>query len=178
MTLPTSAVTASAVPTSGVSTSGVTTSGAPEAPTPLIVAWQGALAAEHAAVYGYAEIGPLVQGADVALARRYEAVHRDIRDSTSAALVAVGSVPVASLGTYPLPVALSSATSAQRWALELEEQCASAWRFLLAAAAASVSANVSVRTIATQALTDSAIRSMRWRVQVTPTTPTVAFPGI
>jgi hypothetical protein len=154
------------------------TSGAAVAPTALVSAWQGALAAEHAAVYGYAELGPLVQDGDVALARRYEAGHRDVRDTTSAALVGAGVVPVASLGTYPLPFAVTSAASAQRWAMVLEEQCAAAWRFLLATAASSVSANVSIRTVAAKALTDSAIRAMRWRVQLTPGTPTVAFPGI
>jgi hypothetical protein len=142
----------------------------------LLAAWQAALAAEHAAVGGYDVIGPrLADAAQVTLARDSQQAHRERRDATSAQLTAAGQSPVPAAADYPLPFAVTGPLTAQRFAISLESACAGAWRYLISVTDASLR---SVRADAQQALTDSALRAMRWRRLVAPTEPTVPFPGI
>ncbi|HEY3090452.1 MAG TPA: ferritin-like domain-containing protein [Jatrophihabitantaceae bacterium] len=142
----------------------------------LLAAWQAALAAEHAAVAGYDVIGPrLADAAQVTLARDSQQAHRELRDATSAQLTAAGQSPVPAAADYPLPFAVTGPLNAQRFAISLESACAVAWRYLISVTDASLR---SVRADAQQALTDSALRAMRWRRLVAPTEPTVPFPGI
>jgi Domain of unknown function (DUF4439) len=144
--------------------------------TTVAAAWQAALASEHAAVAGYDVLGPrLADAAQVSLARDSQQAHRALRDATSARLIAAGQSPVAAASDYPLPFAVSDPVTAQRFAISLESACAAAWRYLISVVAAS---SRSARADAQQALTDSAVRAMRWRRLVAPTKATVAFPGI
>lgn len=160
-------------------TSPAPSSSAPDA-NAVVAAWQRGLAAEHAAVYAYAQLGPDLARADQALARAYESDHRAARDAAAAAIAAAGADPVASQPYYPPPFPLSDAAAAQRWALQLEEAGASAWRYLVAAAvAAPGDPNAGAARAAGQAnLTACAVRALRWRVRVSPGQPTVPFPGI
>lgn len=144
--------------------------------TTVVSAWQAALAAEHAAVAGYDVLGPrLADPAQVSLARDSQQAHRGLRDATSARLIAAGRSPVPAEADYALPFAVTDPVTAQRFAIGLESACAAAWRYLVSVAAPS---SRSVRADAQQALTDSAVRAMRWRRLVAPTKATVAFPGI
>lgn len=139
-------------------------------------AWQAALAAEHAAVAGYDVLGPhLTDPAQVNLARDSQQAHRELRDATSARLVAAGQSPVPAAADYPLPFAVTDPATAQRFAISLESTCAAAWRYLISVTDAS---SRSARADAQQALTDSAVRAMRWRRIVAPAHATVAFPGV
>jgi Domain of unknown function (DUF4439) len=142
----------------------------------VFTAWQAALAAEHAAVAGYDVVGPrLTDPAQIDLARDSQQAHRDLRDATSARLSAAGQAPVPAAADYPLPFAVIDPVSAQRFAISLESACAAAWRYLISVTGAS---SRSLRADAQHALTDSAVRAMRWRRLVDPTKATVAFPGI
>ena len=142
----------------------------------VLDAWQAALAAEHAAIAGYDVLGPrLADASQVTLARDSQQAHRELRDAASARLIAPGQSPVPAAADYPLPFPVTDPAAAQRFAIKLESACAAAWRYLISVADAS---SRSVRTDAQQALTDSALRAMRWRRLVTPTRATVAFPGI
>lgn len=141
-----------------------------------VAAWQAALAAEHAAVAGYDVLGPrLADPAQLSLARDSQQAHRVLRDNTSAQLVEAGQSPVPAAADYPLPFAVTDPASARHFAISLESACAAAWRYLISVTGTS---SASLRADAQQALTDSAVRAMRWRRLVAPTKPTVPFPGI
>ncbi|MDQ6938205.1 MAG: ferritin-like domain-containing protein [Actinomycetota bacterium] len=181
-------ITASAIdtgpPLAGAgSRSGPTGPASPATLSPAVLAaWQAALRAEHAGVFGYGLLGPRLGAADVALARVCEAAHRARRDTTETAMVAAGVTPSPSDADYPLPFALDSVASAQRLALRLEDAAAAAWRYLIAAAAtadgATAGATSALRAGALVGLADSAVRSMRWRERIDPLRPTEPFPGI
>ncbi len=95
--------------------------GAPAGPTQMtgmtpaaISTLQAALAAEHAAVYGYG-----VAGAHLSGPRQQEALaawnaHRARRDQLAAMLSAQGAVPVAAAAAYKLPFPVTSATGRSR----------------------------------------------------------------
>ncbi|MCW2526947.1 MAG: hypothetical protein JWM76_1807 [Pseudonocardiales bacterium] len=151
---------------------------APSIPAEVLSVWQAALAAEHAAIFGYGALGPRLGPVDTDLARADEAAHRLLRGSTARALTSAGADPVASRGDYPLPFAIDSGLAARRLALRLESACASAWRYLLANAATETGSLPSLRAAAQTALTASAVRAMKWRALIDPSTPTEAFPGI
>lgn len=141
----------------------------------VLAAWQAALAAEHAAIAGYDVLGPqLVEPSQVSLARDSQQAHRELRDATSARLIAAGQSPVPAAADYPLPFAVTDPGSAQHFAISLESACAAAWRYLISVTAAS---SRSARADAQQALTDSAVREVRWRRILAPANATVAFPG-
>jgi hypothetical protein len=135
-------------------------------------AWQAALAAEHAAVYGYGAVGAHVRGtarADVVAA---ETAHRGRRDALSTRLGSAGLTPAAAAPAYTLPFRVVDAPAAFRLAVELEEGTARAWRAAVAALEGSD------RHVAAAALGDCAVRAARWRHLSAPATPaTVAFPG-
>lgn len=142
----------------------------------VVAAWQGALAAEHAAVAGYDVIGPrLTDPSQVSLAHDSQQAHRELRDATSARLLASAQSPVPAAANYPLPFAVTDPVSAQHFAVSLESACAAAWRYLISVADGS---SRMLRADALRALTDSALRAMRWRRFVNPAKPTVPFPGI
>ncbi len=153
--------------------------------SPLVDAWQQALAAEHAAVFGYATLGPYL-GADAELGQACTQAHEALRDQTTAALLRAGQTPVSTRADYPLPLPLRAGADTQRFALQLEEAGASAWRFLLARAAGppdvtaglSAAALGAVRTSAQTALVATAVRAVQWRRLVSPGSPSVPFPGI
>ncbi len=144
----------------------------------LLDAWQGALAAEHEAVFGYGVLGPRLPADRRAAARRDQAAHAAARDHTDAALRAAHRSPVAALVDYPALYPVADVAAAQRLAVRLEEHCAAAWRYLyLRAASTDTSQAGSLRTDAQGALSASAVRAARWRLLVTPSAATVAFPG-
>lgn len=174
----------------------MTTPGQP----PVVQALQRVLAAQHAAVYAYPVIGVALRDAgQVARARQLEAGHRDTRDALLAQLAARGVTPVPAEASYAPPQPVTGPADAQRWALEVEQACAGAYRYLLVApvldtngpsrAAAGASAggpagaapageDAAVRKQALAGLNAAARDATGWRMLLSPTAPTVPFPGL
>jgi hypothetical protein len=145
---------------------------------PVLAAWQAALAAEHAAVFGYGTLGPRLPATDQALARASERAHRAIRDAVATAITGIGATPVTSAPDYPLPFPVTTAARARAYAARLEGDAASAWRYLIATAATGPGVDAAIRIPAQQYLTAAASRGLRWRRLTDPATASVAFPGI
>lgn len=146
-------------------------------------ALQLVLAAEHAAVYGYPMVGVrLPDSAQAQRARNLEAAHRQVRDEVMSQLARLAVTPVAAQPTYPSPQPATGTTSstaaALRSAVAIEEQCASAYRYLLTAAVTTSGAHQPVRIQAMTGLATSAANATAWRSLVVPAKPTVALPGL
>src|ERR1700734_2268951 len=86
-----------------------------------VAALQGALAAEHAAVYGYGVVGAMLAGPGQADARADWLGHHGARGTLEAMLTRLGAAPVAASPAYRLPFAVTGTASAQRLAATLEE---------------------------------------------------------
>ncbi|MYV93133.1 DUF4439 domain-containing protein, partial [Streptomyces sp. SID1034] len=82
---------------------------------------QAALAAEHAAVYGYGVLGGRLAEARVAEARDALTGHRSRRDLLARTVRDLGGSPVAAAAAYALPFAVPDAGAAVRLAAELED---------------------------------------------------------
>lgn len=132
----------------------------------VVDAAQAALAAEHAAVYGYGVVGGHVGAARRALAREAYDAHKARRSVMAGTVVELGGVPVAAAPAYSLPFAVTGAATAARLAAFLEERVAGAYGDLAGAAIGGI------RRDAAAALRDAAVRAVRW------TGGSVAFPGL
>jgi hypothetical protein len=140
--------------------------GAAGLPVAAIDALQEALAAEHAAAYGYG-----VAGAHLSGRRQQDALadwnaHRAWRDQLVAMLTAQGAVPVAAAAAYQLPFPVTSPRSAAALAAALEAGVTRAYLGIVALPVEDL------RTFGALAMQDSAVRAARWRGA------TVAFPGL
>ncbi|WP_086021462.1 ferritin-like domain-containing protein [Streptomyces zinciresistens] len=131
-----------------------------------MAALQAALAAEHAAVYGYGVVGGRI-GADRRSAARsaYEA-HRARRDALARAVRDLKGEPVAASAAYALPFPVADPEAAVRLAAELEDRVAGVYSDLVRAAEGEL------RGTAAEALREAAVRAVRWRGEG------VAFPGL
>ncbi|GAA2668533.1 ferritin-like domain-containing protein [Streptomyces aculeolatus] len=126
---------------------------------------QRALAAEHAAVYGYGVVGADAGGmADQARAG-YDA-HRARRDTLSRVVSDLGDRPQPAAAAYALPFAVPDDAAAVRLATELEDRIAGSYADLVRAAEGDL------RREAAAALREAAVRAARWRGG------SVAFPGL
>ena len=145
----------------------------------VLSAWQAALAAEHRAVFGYGVLGPHLAGPQSAQAVGCSDAHEQLRERTVAALSAAGATPVTPLPDYPELYPVTTATQARRLAVRIEDDCASAWRYLYLRAASTGGAQASrARSAAQAALSASAVRAVGWRVLADPAHATEAFPGV
>ena len=131
-----------------------------------VAALQGALAAEHAAVYGYGIVGAMLKGSEQADARSDWTAHRVARDTLEAALAKLGATPVAASPAYALPFAVTGAASAARLAAALEEGVTRAYLGLVAVG------DPALRAFGAKAMQASANRALAWSGS------TVAFPGM
>ncbi|MDT4941633.1 MAG: hypothetical protein QOJ34_1722 [Pseudonocardiales bacterium] len=146
--------------------------------TALETAWQGALAAEEQAVFGYGLLGARLTGPHRERALTCLTDHEALRDATRAALAAAGLPPVPPAADYPALYPVAGPAAARALAARLEDDCAAAWRYLYLEAASDRSAPGSaLREAAQQGLTDSAVRSTQWRLLVSPGRATRPFPG-
>lgn len=146
--------------------------------TALSSAWQGALAAEHEAVFGYSLLGPRLSGGQLQLAVACSNAHETLRDATSNALAAAGLSPQPPAADYPALYPVRNAAAARALAVHLEDGCAAAWRYLYAQAAATRGPRArALRAAAQHALTASAIRAVRWRAITSTRHATTPFPG-
>jgi len=157
-------------------------------------ALQRVLAAQHAAIYGYPVLGVRLRDAgQVQLARQLEAAHRRTRDELMAQLAGRRAVPAPTEPSYAASQPVTGPADAQRWALELEQGCAAAYRYLLVApvsgagaktgtpasgTALSAAEQAGLRRQALAGLTTAALTATEWRVLLSPSAPTVAFPGL
>ena len=129
-------------------------------------ALQAALAAEHAAVYGYGVAGAMLSGADRTAALHDWRIHQDARDTLQVMIAKLGAVPVAANAAYELPFPVHDPRSARRLAAALEEGVTQAYLGLVAVT------DPTLRTFGALAMQPPANRAAAWRGS------TVAFPGM
>jgi hypothetical protein len=129
-----------------------------------------ALAAEHAAVFGYGVVGARLDAAALEAARQAEAAHRGRRDVLLTRLTGAGTHPPPAAAGYALPFPVTDGASALRLAVHLEERTAAVWRHALGGTAGEQ------RRLALDALVDCAVRATRWRVAAGISPSTVALP--
>lgn len=139
---------------------------------------QAVLAAEQRALYGYALVGPRLGAADQRLVRSCLAAHVALRDATAAAVLRAGATPVSPHTDYPELYPVDTVAQARGRAVDLEQTCAAAWRFVYAQLAERSGGPAADRVAAQRALTDSAVRATRWRLRAGDATPAPPFPGI
>ncbi|MFS8202102.1 ferritin-like domain-containing protein [Streptomyces sp. CWNU-52B] len=131
-----------------------------------MVAVRSALAAEHAAVYGYGVVGGRIREARRTEARAAYDGHRARRDEMARAVRDLGGEPEPAAAAYALPFPVTDSESALRLAAELEDRVAGVYSDLVRAARGER------REAAAQALREAAVRAVRWRGE------SVAFPGL
>lgn len=137
-----------------------------QASQPAIRALQTALAAEHAAVYGYGVVGAYLAGSNRATATADWVAHQNARDQLEATLRSGGAQPGPAAVAYQLPVPVRTATEAISLAVMLEERIATAYLGLVALS------TPALRELGALQLRASALRAAFWRGK------TVAFPGL
>jgi Domain of unknown function (DUF4439) len=130
-------------------------------------ALQAALAAEHAAVYGYGVAGAMLTGADRALAMADWKAHQEARDTLEAMIAEMGATPVAASAAYELPFPVRDARSARLLAATLEEGVTRGYLGVVAVT------DRTLRTFGALAMLPPANRAAAWRGG-----ETVAFPGM
>ncbi|MEV6075392.1 ferritin-like domain-containing protein [Streptomyces sp. NPDC052069] len=143
-----------------------TQAGNEDKPAPTLTAAQAALAAEHAAVYGYGALGGRVAGKRRGEAGAAHDGHRARRDALVRTVRDLGGTPVAADAAYALPFAVADSASAVRLAAVLEDRVAGVYSDLVRAAEGPL------RREAAGALREAAVRAARWRGSG------VAFPGL
>jgi hypothetical protein len=131
-----------------------------------ISALQGALAAEHAAIYGYGIVGAMLANGLQSQARADWVAHQDARDTLEAMLVRLGATPVAASPAYQLPFAVTGGASAVRLAVVLEDGVVQAYLGVVAVT------DPTLRSFGALAMQPPANRAVVWRGS------TVAFPGM
>ena len=132
-----------------------------------------ALAAEHAAVWGYGVVGAALEVEARPPATAAETEHRDVRDQVTALLDERGADPVPAEGAYGLPFPVLSAVDAAALAVVLEDGVAAAWVRVLDQAA-----RREVRELAVGWLTAAEARAVSWRNAAGTAPLTTAFPGL
>jgi hypothetical protein len=136
------------------------------APSTPLAAAQEALAAEHAAVYGYGVVGARVGDDRRAEARQAYAAHQARRDALRRTVRDLGGQPVVAAPAYTLPFAVTDAAAAVRLAAVLEERVAGVYGDMVRAT------TDDLRGEAAGALREAAVRAVRWRGGSVP------FPGL
>jgi Domain of unknown function (DUF4439) len=136
-------------------------------------ALRDALAAEHAAVWGYGTVGAALDPDDRATASAAEEAHRDLRDTVSGLLDARGADPVPAKPAYALPFPVLSPVDAAALAVVLENGVAAAWAAVLARAASR-----DTRRLAADALGATEVRAVGWRTAAGQTPVNAPFPGL
>ncbi len=134
--------------------------------TPAVSALQAALAAEHAAIYGYGVAGALLTGSRRAKAVQDWTAHQIARDTLSAMLRARRAQPVPAADAYAIPFPVHGAHAAAALAVALEDGVTTTYLGLVA------QTDPALRTFGALAMQRSALRATSWRGT------TVAFPGL
>ncbi|BBY60104.1 ferritin-like domain-containing protein [Mycolicibacterium sarraceniae] len=131
-----------------------------------------AVAAEHAAIYGYGIVSAHSSPDENDLVSAELAEHRERREAAIAMLTGrAAKAPLPAAG-YQLPIPVDNPSDAASLAVRMENDCAVAWRAALEHASSDQD-----REFAVTALTEAAVAAARWK-QVQGIEPvTVAFPG-
>ncbi|MFF4549171.1 ferritin-like domain-containing protein [Streptomyces sp. NPDC001435] len=137
-----------------------------EAKNGELKALQAALAAEHAAVYGYGVVGGRIGKERRTQAQTAYDAHRARRDALVREVRDLGGEPIAASAGYALPFPVPDSAAAVRLAAELEDRVAGVYSDLVRAAVGER------RGAAAAALREAAVRAVRWRGE------SVAFPGL
>jgi hypothetical protein len=132
-----------------------------------------ALAAEHAAVWGYGVVGAALGEDARQQASDAEAAHRDVRDQVSALLAGREADVVDAEGGYALPFPVLSDVDAAALGAVLEDGVSAAWVRVLDQAA-----ERSTRELAVTTLSAAEVRAVSWRAAAGQTPVTRAFPGL
>ncbi len=140
--------------------------GAAAASSAAVGALQAALAAEHAAVYGYGVAGAHLSGARQKAAAQDWRIHEASRDALAAMITALGAQPVAAAAAYRLPFRVSSGRDAVSLAAFLEDRVATAYLGVVALT------ETRLRLFGARAVESAALRAAGWRGR------TLAFPGL
>jgi hypothetical protein len=148
------------------------TTGEPTAATEA-EALGAALAAEHAAVWGYGVVGAALPADRRDLAVAAETAHRDARDRLVALLVERGADPVGPEGGYELPFPVLSEADAATLAVTLEDGVAAAYVRVLGEAAEGTTRRLAVETLGT-----TEVRAVAWRARAGRSPVTNPFPGL
>jgi len=131
-----------------------------------LAALQKALAAEHAAVYGYGVVGGRIREGRRAEARAAYDAHRARRDALARAVRDLGERPAPAAAAYALPFPVPDPAAAVRLAADLEDRVAGVYSDVVRATGGER------RGTAAEALREAAVRAVRWRGE------SVAFPGL
>jgi hypothetical protein len=143
-----------------------TRSAAAAAKAGQIAALQGALAAEHAAIYGYGVVGAMLSGRLQSQAHDYWVDHQEARDTLEAMLLKLGATPTAASPAYQLPFAVAGEASAAALAVVLEDGVVQAYLGVVGVT------DPTLRSFGALAMQPPANRAVVWRGS------TVAFPGL
>jgi len=135
-------------------------------------ALQGALAAEHAALWSYALALAFLPADQARQARLDMEAHRTLRAQVERTLTDLGQKPVSAQPAYATPKPVVDAASAAALAVVAETNAMMAWRSVLER-----TTNRPVRQAAVAALTDATLRCARWRVVVRMPPAIPVFPG-
>lgn len=135
-------------------------------PTAAVRALQAALAAEHAAVYGYGVAGAHLAGARQRAAARDWTAHQAARDTLAAMITALGAQPVEAATAYRLPFPVRNGAAAVMLAALLEDRVAAAYLGLVALG------DARLRAFGARAVRAAALRAVGWRDR------SLAFPGL
>jgi uncharacterized protein DUF4439 len=150
----------------GTSGQGTLLAGRPAGQAAAVAALQGALDAEHAAVYGYGVAGAHLAGAKQKAATRDWAAHEAARDTLATMIIALGAQPVAAAAAYQLPFPVHSGQAAVMLAALLEDRVAAAYLGVVALSQARL------RMFGARSLQSAALRATSWRGTA------LAFPGL
>lgn len=135
-------------------------------------AWFDAVAAEHAAIYGYGVVSARVMPDQNDLVSEAVAQHRNRREA-ALSLLKVRSVtaPLPAAG-YQLPFPVTGPIGAGKLAVQMESDCAVAWRAVM-----EQSDSEQDRAFALTGVTQCAVMAARWRRVLRAWPVTTAFPG-
>lgn len=131
-----------------------------------------ALAAEHAAVYGYGVVAAYASPQRVDAVAQAGDAHRDRRDATTDLLLDQGADAPSGEAAYAVPLPVTDGEGAARLAVLLEDGTAAAWRAVLER-----SDPGELRRTALAALTDCAVRATGWRLALAEAPLVLALPG-
>lgn len=132
-----------------------------------LTALQGALAAEHVAIFGYGVLGAHLSGVQRQTADQMWNSHRARRDRLRSYVVSGGGTPVAAAPAYRLPAPVTSPHSAAQLAARLEDGVTAGYAGLAG------SADPNLRRYAALTMQEATVRAVRWRDG-----PSAAFPGL
>jgi hypothetical protein len=132
-----------------------------------IAALQGALLAEHVAIFGYGVLGAHLLGAQRRNATQMWNSHRARRDKLRSYVETGGGTPVVAAPAYHLPSPISSPRTAAQLAARLEDGVTAGYAGLAGAT------EPALRRYAALAMQEATVRAVRWRGS-----PPAAFPGL